>query len=57
MENEWFVSVQGDAILIMRPPVGPISKRQALELAAWIVALADPLGKDFEKVREQVESA
>lgn len=31
-----------------------IPKEDALNLAAWIVAVADPLGEDFEIMMEQV---
>lgn len=42
--NEFMVSSQGDSIRIMRHPTGPggpITKAQAINLAAWLVALAD----------------
>jgi hypothetical protein len=39
--NKHMVGVQGERIVIMMPPTGPISKREALMLAAWIVTLAD----------------
>ena len=40
--NEFFVGARGDdSILILRAPAGPLSKAQALRLAAWLVALAD----------------
>ena len=39
--NEFMVSMRGDDILICRFPVGPLTKDQALNLAAWLVAIAD----------------
>lgn len=38
--NKYMVGVQGDNVVIMNPPRGPISKADALMLAAWIVTLA-----------------
>lgn len=54
--NEFLVSMQGDKIAILMPPRGPITKEQALRLAAWIVSLADPLGEAFADVLNQVQS-
>lgn len=39
--NKYMVGVQGGNIVIMNPPRGPISKADALMLAATIVSLAD----------------
>lgn len=39
--NKHMVGVQGENIVIMNPPRGPISKADALTFAAWIVSLAD----------------
>ena len=38
--NKFFVAAQGDQIVIMRP-AQRISHDEALNLAAWLVALAD----------------
>lgn len=54
--NEFMVSVAGDKIAILAPPRGPITKEQALRLAAWIVALADPSMKRFEMLLDEVQS-
>jgi hypothetical protein len=40
-QNKFMVGVQGEQIIILRPPTSPISKRDALLFAAWIVTLAD----------------
>lgn len=40
-ENRYAVGVSGANIVILRPPRGSMSKSDALNLAAWIVALAD----------------
>lgn len=39
--NKHMVGVQGDNIVIMMPPRGPMSKHEAMVFAAWIVTLAD----------------
>jgi len=39
--NDCMVSVNREHILILRPPLVPMTKEDALRLAAWIVALAD----------------
>lgn len=58
-ENRFFVGAQGplgdDAkIVIMRPPTRPISRDDAINLAAWLVALADPLNERFPAVLAEV---
>jgi hypothetical protein len=54
--NKHMVGVQGDNILIMNPPRGPMSKADALVFAAWIVTLADYSEdeKDFRNALEAV---
>lgn len=54
--NKHYVGVQGDNIVIMLPPPGPISKPEALMLAAWIVTLADDDETGFQKALEAVRS-
>jgi hypothetical protein len=46
--NKHLVSSQGERIVIMLPPRGPIEKDDALTLAAWIVAIVG----DEERFRE-----
>ena len=40
MLNKYLVGSQDNDIVITFPPQGRISKRDALELAAWLVAIA-----------------
>jgi hypothetical protein len=54
--NEFLVSIHGDKIAILMPPRGPITKEQALRLAAYIVTLADPQGDAFTDMLDQVQS-
>lgn len=55
--NKFAVGVQGDKITVFNI-VGParISKDEALNLAAWLVSLADPVGDQFPKWLEAVQS-
>ena len=55
--NDHFVGSQGDLILIMAPPVRAMPKDEALRLAAWIVAQADPSHKKFLEILEAVEAS
>jgi len=50
MPPEGFVvGTNGSGISIMIPPRGNITKDQALNLAAWLVALADPDRERFDR--------
>lgn len=51
------VGAGGAGILITRPPFGHISKADALLLAAWIVALADPLDEYFPQILKAVQNS
>ena len=55
--NRFGVGVQGDGVVIVMPPRGIISKDDAILLAAWLVALADPLEDRFEKVLHAIQSS
>ncbi len=46
----------GDKVAIQCSPGCPISRSQALNLAAWLAAVADPAGVEFEKVLTAVRS-
>lgn len=55
--NKHGVSMSGAGkIAIMIPPRGDMTKRDALVLAAWLVSLADPIGDEFQKVLDAVQS-
>jgi hypothetical protein len=62
--NEFAVAARGERILVMclakRLPMvdlGPLelSRAQALVLSAWLAVLADPGGREFERVRRDIE--
>lgn len=53
--NHFLVGVRGDGLIVVNQPVGVISRERALNLAAWLVALADRDDK-FEKLLEAVRN-
>jgi hypothetical protein len=57
--NRFMVGVRGERIVVLRPPVAPMTADEALTLAAHLVALADYYedgkGSRFEQIREAVE--
>jgi len=55
MENEFQVDIDGRNIIIGITPVYPLTKQQALNLAAWLVAFStsDPQN-DFIPLLRQV---
>jgi len=54
--NDHLVGMRGDQVVIVLPPMAPMGHDEALRLAAWLVAVADPLGDDFDTVRKAVLS-
>ena len=55
--NKHGVSVLGGGtIVIMFPPPG-LTKNESLVFAAWLVAMADPLGDKFPAVLERVQNS
>jgi len=48
--NEYMVGIAGDKIVIMMQPRAPMTRKQALGLAAWLVAIADPTVDDFSNM-------
>jgi hypothetical protein len=53
--NNFLVSCNLDRLLIGRPPLGAISRPAALNLAAWLVTLADPTGLEFAALLTSVK--
>ena len=51
--NDQVVGVQGENILVMLPNQ-KMTKEEALRHAAWLVALADDSGEQFQKVLDAV---
>jgi hypothetical protein len=54
--NEFEVVRGGETIRILQPPLRPMTVTESLRLAAWIVALADPQRKNFERILVEVLS-
>jgi len=48
-----YVSAAGDLIAMLRNP-GYMTRDEALVVAAWLVALADPGGERFNAILERV---
>jgi len=57
--NRFMVAGGSKGLVIMRPPVGPLSREDALLLAAWLVAMAEVLPGDekFEDVLAKVQNS
>ena len=53
--NRFLVSARGDEVLVLNPPRTGISRDDALNLAAWLVALAGG-GEKFAAVLRAVEA-
>ena len=45
--NRFAVASRGDEVVIMIPPRGGLTKGSALNLAAYLVAIADPGQEEF----------
>lgn len=54
--NKYLVSVKGECLLMLRPPqLGEaLTKSEALLLAAYLVALADPEDAEFPRMLKAV---
>jgi hypothetical protein len=59
--NEFMVScsANGRIIRVVRSPLGDqdLTPGQAMALAAWLAALADPGGEQFQRVLEAVRES
>lgn len=54
--NHFRVCGRGDGMIgVYALPVKHLTKGQAINLAAWLVAMADPEGKEFERVLEEIK--
>lgn len=55
--NRYAVSVNGRGdFAILNPPIDDMSKEEALVLAAWLVALADPYDRNFQSILNEVRN-
>ncbi len=55
--NKFMVGLQGDHLAVLRPPLGLITKADALNLAAYLVMLAEDSPGRFKAVLEAVQNA
>lgn len=53
--NFFGVGGQGDFLVITKLPMGRLPKAQAINLAAWLRVLADPEGKEFDRVVAEIK--
>lgn len=51
--NDHLVGVQGDKVVMVLPPIAPMSHEEALRLAAWIVAITDDYDR-FEAILDAI---
>ena len=56
--NIYLVGVHGDKLCILRMPVGRLSKHQALNLAAYLVSMAEAIPGDekFDEVLTAIQN-
>lgn len=52
--NKFMVAAQGGSVRILRMPVAPLTRDEALMLAAWLVAMSMKSLADFELAYEAV---
>ena len=53
--NKYGVGMQGGKFGMLMPPRGLMTQDEALLLAAWLVALADPVGDKFHAIFDAVQ--
>lgn len=54
--NKFLVAVRGGRMVILNPPRGPIHESDALNLAAWLVAVSMQGREEFLRVLDAVEN-
>lgn len=52
--NAFEVVKHFEQIRILKPPTRPLTKSEAIRLAAWLVAMADPERKQFDRILDYV---
>jgi hypothetical protein len=53
--NDHLVCINGFGdVLTLNPALGPMTRDEALRLAAWLVAVADPNGQRFDQIYKAV---
>lgn len=54
--NQFAVGVLGKLFVINMPVPRPMTREQALNLAAWLAVLVDPDGKEFERLVKEIKN-
>jgi hypothetical protein len=52
--NQFQVGRCADRVVIAAPELRPLTQEEALNLAAWLVALSDPDGSKFQVVLDEI---
>jgi hypothetical protein len=52
--NEFQVVPGGETVRVLGLPIRPMTRSEALRLAAWLVATADPERKQFDQMLHEV---
>lgn len=57
--NKFLVAAQGDRLVILRQPIPPLDRTDALTLAAWLVVMGDRQADhaDFVRLVEEIENS
>lgn len=54
--NQFAVGALGKLFVINMPVPRPMTREQALNLAAWLAVLVDPDGKEFERLVKEIKN-
>ena len=54
--NKHAVGLIGEKIGMLAPPINSVTRDEALILAAWLVALADPGSERFSAILKRVQN-
>jgi|SRR6185312_7522700 len=55
--NHFGVAADGEQLGIMRIPVRWLARDEAINLAAWLVVVADPERKEFERLFSEIKKS
>jgi hypothetical protein len=55
--NHFGVAASGEQFGIMKMPVRWLARDEAINLAAWLMVMADPTGEAFERVVKEIVKA
>lgn len=54
--NEYLVGAQGDRVVVVMPPRGPMTKEQALRLAVYLRVLSGATDAEYDAMHNAVVS-